>query len=122
MLAESAIDSKALLASKFALGQHIDFSSTLSTEGFVCLNPQYGTPEHAMLRVIYSPSNALLDAKSYQQYIMSFHNVGVSIENACQRICKDLGELLHPTSLSIEMNFGPVSGYRNFVRAEWKAT
>lgn len=121
-LPESAINTAVLKTAPFSSANRIELSSVLVTEEYVSLCPWSGLPDHATLRVFYHPSDKLLEMKSYKYFITSFHNVGITMERACQRICQDLGVLLNPKSLFVEMSFNARGGFKNFVRAEWESS
>lgn len=121
-LPESAINTAVLKSVLFSPQDRIELSSTLITEEFASLCPLSGLPDFAKLTISYYPKDRIAEMKSLKLYIASYHRVGIFMEKACQRIALDLGNLLNPESLSVEMRFNARGGWVNNVQAEWQAT
>lgn len=119
MESEDAIDTQVLKAFEFENDPHVEVSSSLVTEEFTSLYPESGLPDHGRLTINYVPGSAIIEMKSLKYYITSFRSVGIRGERAAQIICRDLGKLVEPVSLEIELEFNTRGGITNTVDANY---
>ncbi|MEM4408627.1 MAG: preQ(1) synthase [Candidatus Caldarchaeum sp.] len=110
VLTEEAIPTHLLQAIPLPREEKTHEQVTLETSEFNSVCPYSGLPDFARLTICYTPKDKVVEQKSLKLYLTGYRNVGILQERACQRICKDLGELLKPLSLSVTAEFAPRGG------------
>ena len=115
----TAIDTAVLESVPLVQSQVVQVETLLSSEEFTSSCPLSGLPDFGVLKIKYLPDKKLVEMKSLKLYITSFRNVGIFMEEATQRICEDLGNLLTPISLEVSIDFKARGGYTNQVSAVW---
>ena len=115
----TAIDTAVLESVPLAESQVVQVETLLSSEEFTSSCPLSGLPDFGVLKIKYMPDQKVVEMKSLKLYITSFRNVGIFMEEATQKICEDLGNLLTPISLEVSIDFKARGGYTNQVSAVW---
>ncbi len=92
---------------------------TYETSEFTAVCPWTGLPDFAKLTIKYVPDKTLVELKSLKYYLTSFRNVGILQEHAVNRVLKDLVELLHPVSMSIEGVYMERGGLRTIAAVKY---
>lgn len=77
---------------------------------FTSLCPVTKQPDHAKMEIIYVPNKKMVESKSLKLYLFSFRNSGEFHEDVCNRITKDLWNLLKPKYLRVYGDFAPRGG------------
>ena len=83
---------------------------------FTCQCPFSGYPDFAVIRVLYQPSEKVLELKSIKLYINSFRNKKISHEEVANQILDDLVEASNPFWMQLEADFNPRGNVHMVVR------
>jgi 7-cyano-7-deazaguanine reductase len=81
-----------------------------------CLCPVNGLEDHAMVRIRYRPSNAIVELGSFKAYLGSFAGRGVLHEEVTEEIQQALRETLEPDYLEVTTAWAPVEGVNVEIR------
>ena len=74
---------------------------------FTCQCPFSGYPDFAVIRLLYQPSEKVLELKSIKLYINSFRSTKISHEEVANKILNDLVEVANPLWMKLEADFSP---------------
>ena len=83
---------------------------------FTCQCPFSGYPDFAVIRLVYQPSETVLELKSIKLYINSFRSIKISHEEVANRILDDLVEACNPLWMHLEADFNPRGNVHMIVR------
>ncbi len=83
---------------------------------FTCLCPFSGYPDFAVLRLLYQPSQKVLELKSIKLYINSYRDRKISHEQAANQILDDLIQACNPSWIELEADFNPRGNVHMVVR------
>ena len=120
-LPHTAIDTFKLIKVPWNAHSNRRLHSDLATSEYVARCPWSGMPDFAQLAIRYQPQDHLLEMKSLKMYITSFMDVGITMEEACQRICDDISAVIKPHWLEVQMSFSARGGYTNTVTMRYYA-
>ncbi|MCZ6534376.1 MAG: preQ(1) synthase [Chloroflexi bacterium] len=117
---EEAIDTQCLLAFEY---EYPDQPSQVSmdTDEFTALCPWTGLPDYGTLKITYTPSDRVIELKSFKYYLLSFRDVGIVQEHAANRIIKDLVALCQPKAMKISLDYKVRGGIHTEVVVEYPA-
>ena len=117
---EEAIDTQCLLAFEY---EYPDQPSQVSmdTDEFTALCPWTGLPDYGTLKITYTPSDRVIELKSFKYYLLSFRDVGIVQEHAANRIIKDLVALCQPKAMKISLDYKVRGGIYTEVVVEYPA-
>ena len=117
---EEAIDTQCLLAFEY---EYPDQPSQVSmdTDEFTALCPWTGLPDYGTLKITYTPSDRVIELKSFKYYLLSFRDVGIVQEHAANRILKDLVALCQPKAMKISLDYKVRGGIHTEVVVEHPA-
>ena len=117
---EEAIDTQCLLAFEY---EYPDQPSQVSmdTDEFTALCPWTGLPDYGTLKITYTPSDSVIELKSFKYYLLSFRDVGIVQEHAANRIIKDLVALCQPKAMKISLDYKVRGGIHTEVVVEYPA-
>ena len=117
---EEAIDTQCLLAFEY---EYPDQPSSVSmdTDEFTALCPWTGLPDYGTLKITYTPSDSVIELKSFKYYLLSFRDVGIVQEHAANRIIKDLVALCQPKAMKVSLDYKVRGGIHTEVLVEHPA-
>ena len=84
---------------------------------FTCKCPFSGYPDFAVIRLVYQPSEKVLELKSIKLYINSFRSIKISHEEVANKILDDLVAASNPAWMKLEADFNPRGNVHTIVRA-----
>lgn len=118
---EEAIDTQCLLVFEY---EYPDQPSQVSmdTDEFTALCPWTGLPDYGTLKITYTPSDRVIELKSFKYYLLSFRDVGIVQEHAANRIIKDLVALCQPKAMKISLDYRVRGGIHTEVVVEYPAS
>ena len=70
-----------------------------------------------MIRLLYQPSEKVLELKSIKLYINSFRSIKISHEEVANKILDDLVAASNPTWMKLEADFNPRGNVHTIIRA-----
>jgi 7-cyano-7-deazaguanine reductase len=88
---------------------------------FTSVCPVTGHPDFAAITVRYVADKVCVELKSLKLYFHAYRNEGIFFEAVTNRICDDLGQVLHPRALTIIADWKARGGFTSRISAEWKA-
>lgn len=117
---EEAIDTQCLLAFEY---EYPDQPSQVSmdTDEFTALCPWTALPDYGTLKITYTPSDRVIELKSFKYYLLSFRDVGIVQEHAANRIIKDLVALCQPKAMKVSLDYKVRGGIHTEVVVEYPA-
>ena len=83
---------------------------------FTCQCPFSGYPDFAVIRLVYQPSETVLELKSIKLYINSFRSIKISHEEVANKILDDLVAASNPAWMKLEADFNPRGNVHTIVR------
>ena len=83
---------------------------------FTCKCPFSGYPDFAVIRLLYQPSEKVLELKSIKLYINSFRSIKISHEEVANKILDDLVAASNPAWMKLEADFNPRGNVHTIVR------
>ena len=84
---------------------------------FTCQCPFSGYPDFAVIRLLYQPSEKVLELKSIKLYINSFRSIKISHEEVANKILDDLVAASNPIWMKLEADFNPRGNVHTIIRA-----
>ena len=84
---------------------------------FTCQCPFSGYPDFAVIRLLYQPSEKVLELKSIKLYINSFRSIKISHEEVANKILDDLVAASNPAWMKLEADFNPRGNVHTIIRA-----
>jgi len=93
----------------------------MDTDEFTALCPWTGLPDYGTLKITYTPSDRVIELKSFKYYLLSFRDVGIVQEHAANRIIKDLVALCQPKAMKISLDYKVRGGIHTEVVVEYPA-
>jgi len=82
-----------------------DYVIDISYPEFTCLCPRSGYPDFALIRLVYTPDELVVELKALKLYLNSFRESHISHEAAANRIFDDLNKLLKPRQMEVTADF-----------------
>jgi len=82
-----------------------DYVIDISYPEFTCLCPRSGYPDFALIRLVYTPDERVVELKALKLYLNSFRDSHISHEAAANRIFNDLNKLLKPRQMEVIADF-----------------
>ena len=86
---------------------------------FTCQCPFSGYPDFAVIRLLYQPSEKVLELKSIKLYINSFRSIKISHEEVANKILDDLVAASNPIWMKLEADFNPRGNVHTIIRASY---
>lgn len=99
--------------------QFKNYKITLTIPEYTSVCPITGLPDFGTLTLTYIPNKLCVELKSFKYYIHAYRNLGISYENAVNRILKDFASACKPKWAHIRGDFTPRGGIRSAVDAEF---
>lgn len=97
-----------------------DIVITITQPEFTSVCPMTGLPDFGSIIVKYTPSDKIIELKSFKYYLMQFRNVGIFYEHVINRILDDLIACLAPKYMEVTGEFTSRGGVSTTVTAEHK--
>ena len=97
--------------------QERDYEISIEFPEFTCQCPFSGYPDFAIIRLLYQPSEKVLELKSIKLYLNSFRNQKISHEEVTNKILNDFISASHPSWMQIEADFNPRGNVHTLIRA-----
>ncbi|MDD5259425.1 MAG: preQ(1) synthase [bacterium] len=98
-----------------------DYKVTISVPEYTSLCPHTALPDFATITIEYIPDKLCVELKSFKYYILGYRNLGISHENAVNRILQDFTAACRPKWAGIKGIFTPRGGIITTVEAEYKS-
>ena len=92
-----------------------EYRITLHVPEYTSVCPKTGLPDFGTLTLVYCPARLCVELKSFKYYIHAYRNVGISYENAVNRILKDFVSAVKPKWAYLRGDFTPRGGIRSTV-------
>ena len=83
---------------------------------FTCLCPFSGSPDFAVLRLLYQPGPRVLELKAIKLYVNSYRNRAISHEEVANRILDDLVAAADPQWIELVADFSRRGNVHTVVR------
>ena len=106
-----------------------NYKITLNIPEYTSLCPKTGLPDFGTLTLYYVPDQWCVELKSFKTYIHAYRNLGISYENAVNRILKDFVSSAKPKWAYLRALFTPRGGISSCIEVkfgnvpkEWKGT
>jgi len=96
-----------------------NYKITISVPEYTSLCPHTALPDFATITIQYIPDQLCVELKSFKYYILGYRNLGISHENAVNRILKDFAKACKPKWAYIKGEFTPRGGIITTVEAEY---
>ncbi len=96
-----------------------EYKITISMPEYTSLCPHTGLPDFATIIIQYMPDKLCVELKSFKYYILGYRNLGISHENAVNRILKDFTAACKPKWAYIKGEFTPRGGIIATVEVEY---
>ncbi len=93
----------------------------IDTEEFTAVCPWTGQPDVGVLTVSYVPERSCIELKSLKYYLLSYRNVGIVQEHACNRILKDLVASCKPVRMTVTLDYNVRGGLHTCVAVSYQA-
>lgn len=96
-----------------------DYKITISVPEYTSLCPHTALPDFATITIQYIPNKLCVELKSFKYYILGYRTLGISHENAVNRILQDFVAACKPKWANIKGVFSPRGGIITTVEAEF---
>jgi len=96
-----------------------DYKITIAVPEYTSLCPHTALPDFATITIQYVPNKLCVELKSFKYYILGYRNLGISHENAVNRILQDFVAACKPKWAGIKGVFTPRGGIITTVEAEF---
>ena len=96
-----------------------NYKITMHVPEYTSVCPKTGLPDFGELTLTYTPKALCIELKSFKYYIHAYRNVGISYENAVNRILKDFVAACKPKRAYVKGEFTPRGGIRSTIEAEF---
>ena len=93
-----------------------DYEISIDFPEFTCKCPFSGYPDFATLKIIYQPSNKVIELKAIKLYLNNFREKKISHEEVANKIIDDLVEASNPTWIQLEADFNPRGNVHTIIR------
>ena len=100
--------------------QFKNYKITLHVPEYTSMCPKTGLPDFGVITLVYIPDQWCVELKAFKYYIHGYRNLGISYENAVNRILKDFVSAVKPKWALIKGEFTPRGGIRSTIEAEYK--
>ena len=106
------MDDPAHLLISFPLGitKQRDSNIVIQYDELTAYCPWTSFPDQGTIVVEYTPSDLLLELKSFKYYLLTFRSEHITQEHLAQKVFTDLLELLAPVRLKITLDYMPRGG------------
>ena len=94
-----------------------NYEISIELPEFTCKCPFSGYPDFAIIRLLYQPSEKVLELKSIKLYINSYRNKKISHEEVTNKILNDFVQAVSPSWMQIEADFNPRGNVHTIIRA-----
>jgi len=98
--------------------QFSNYKITLHVPEYTSVCPITGQPDFGVITITYVPNKLCVELKSFKLYIHAYRNIGITYENAVNRILKDFASACKPRWAHVKGDFTPRGGIRSTIEAE----
>ena len=67
-----------------------DYKISLLIPEYTAVCPKTGLPDFGTIQVVYIPDAMCIELKSFKYYIFAYRNLGITYENATNKIAQDI--------------------------------
>ena len=93
-----------------------DYEISIDFPEFTCKCPFSGYPDFATLKIIYQPSNKVIELKAIKLYLNNFREKKISHEEVANQIIDDLVEASEPKWIQLVADFNPRGNVHTIIR------
>ena len=93
-----------------------DYEISIDFPEFTCKCPFSGYPDFANLKIIYQPSNKVIELKAIKLYLNNFREKKISHEEVANKIIDDLVEASEPKWIQLVADFNPRGNVHTIIR------
>ena len=93
-----------------------DYEISIDFPEFTCKCPFSGYPDFATLKIIYQPSNKVIELKAIKLYLNNFREKKISHEEVANKIIDDLVEASEPKWIQLVADFNPRGNVHTIIR------
>ncbi|MEW6012777.1 MAG: preQ(1) synthase [Elusimicrobiales bacterium] len=87
---------------------------------FTSVCPKTGLPDLGTITIEYVPDKYCLELKSLKYYFLEYRDLGIFMENAVNRILKDVVKAAKPKSCVVTGDFTPRGGIKSVITARYQ--
>ena len=95
---------------------HRNYEISIELPEFTCQCPFSGYPDFAVLKVLYEPSQKVIELKSIKLYINKYRDKKISHEEVANKILDDLIHACNPAWMQLEADFNPRGNVHTIIR------
>ena len=93
-----------------------DYEISIDFPEFTCKCPFSGYPDFATLKIIYQPSNKVIELKAIKLYLNNFREKKISHEEVANKIIDDFVESSEPKWIQLVADFNPRGNVHTIIR------
>ena len=93
-----------------------DYEISIDFPEFTCKCPFSGYPDFATLKIIYQPSNKVIELKAIKLYLTNFREKKIYHEEVTNKIIDDIVEAAEPKWIQLEADFNPRGNVHTLIR------
>ena len=83
------------------------------------LCPTTALPDFYTVRLLYEPSEKLVELKSFKLYLLRYRNIKIYHEELANKILEDIINVVHPSWIFIELKVNIRGGISTMVKRFW---
>ena len=100
--------------------QYSGYEIEITMPEFTSVCPKTGLPDHAALRLVYTPDKLCLELKSLKMYTLAYRNLGIFQENVVNRMLADVVSASNPVQATVIGDWAPRGGLSTRVTATYR--
>ena len=90
---------------------------TMKSDEVTALCPVTGQPDWYTVTIRYAPNALCLESKSLKLYLQGLRNAGIFCESLADRICDEIGAVLKPRGIEVQIRQKPRGGIEIVTRS-----
>jgi 7-cyano-7-deazaguanine reductase len=98
--------------------QFTDYRITIEIPEYTSVCPKTGLPDFGMITIEYVPDKLCVELKSLKYYFLGYRNLGISYENAVNRMLNDLKQAMRPKWIYVRGDFSPRGGIGSVIEVK----
>jgi len=83
------------------------------------LCPTTDLPDFYTIKLLYEPSERLIELKSFKLYLLKYRNIGIYHEELANQILEDFVKVVHPNWIFVELKVNIRGGISTTIRRYW---
>jgi len=99
--------------------QYADYEIEIVQPEFTSVCPKTGLPDFGIITLRYCPRTSCLELKSYKEYLFSYRNLGIFMENVVNQVLEDVVKACDPVWAVVKGEFRPRGGISTTVETRW---